>query len=159
MRTVAALIIAVAMSMSISQPASAGGAVRSGTILVPVRPTNGIGPMPGCKNTPDCLAWLATCTQPVAVGVGPSSSVVDIKGLAGRADERTFAIVEQTAGVLSPWVTVELWDQNCRPVGVLSNIRWATFKIPAKTAWMTVVPGCAWLCFSVGGVALRWELW
>lgn len=163
LRVAAAVIGVVIASVVVIAPAHAGHPVRSGTILIAARPTNGLGPMPGCGGEPDCLVWLQTCTRPASTKLGVTSSIVDVRDLARSSKRRTFEVVDRAAPVIRHGVTVEFWDESCRPVYLsdgrrLSSVSWSRFKVPRSAVWMTVTSSCPWLCMSFSGVALRWEL-
>jgi hypothetical protein len=163
---VAAMVIGVVVASVVSiAPAHAARPVRSGTILVPARPgVTWTADWPGCGGTPECLVWLQACTEPASEELGVTSSVVDVRRLAGSSKRRTFAVVDRPSPSLTSGVTVEFWDRSCRPLrfddGRTMRDVWSrsTFRIPRSAAWMTVTAPCPWLCTSFSGVALGWEL-
>jgi hypothetical protein len=98
--------------------------------------------------------------------VGVTSSIVNVRRLAGAPETRVFRVALQDDPFgLMDGVTVELWDRSCRPVKPsddvnLENIWEATFRIPARAVWMTVANGySAWgPGGTYAGQVLSWEM-
>lgn len=136
--------------------------VRSGTI---VTGGDGLGyfvgdDLDGCRNAPDCRAWLEAGCAPALAGLEPglTASIEDVADLADGRTPWRFAF-EPVSDCCGGWGVVQFWRRNCTEIasskwdsgdcqGGPPNYCSSTFlRIPRSARWMTVTgyPNFPWV--------------
>jgi hypothetical protein len=148
-RIPAAVVVAVALLVTVAAPARAAGSLRSGTIVAtfyPFAPVLAPGPGPDCTTNVDCLPWLIAGCPSEMTGIDPAlhTSIVDVRELAGKRKTWTFTMDAVVDDLVFGGVSVQLWSRSCTELSQIGDDYWraiersARFKIPKGTRWMTV---------------------
>jgi hypothetical protein len=162
--------LAAACAALVVAPTTSAGSkpVRSGSVVGGVIDS---GPSSSCQLNADCLAWLvAGCPEELS-GVEPAltSSIVDVRSLAGRRTRRNLVVSPGTAagtaaGVVIGGFRIQLWTAGCRevvPSPPVQDARATVYRDYVRSeAWFRIPAGVAWMTAAADdNVHVRWVLY